>query len=173
MLIETLATARASSLSLEVLGRGVLGSYPILKVVKARSDGKTNGDSEEDVAMDDVVEREKEEGAKTEMEWMAEFERVLLAGCAEDGVFGRVESSWKNGGDVKDNSHPQHHSHANTPSLSTLYFYLPANDPDKERAALMCAVMPRASKGKRAETRKYKQYYWRPVGKQTRWDEYE
>lgn len=38
-----------------------------------------------------------------------------------------------------------------------------------ERASLIRSMMPRA--GKRSETKKYKQYYWRPLGKISRWDD--
>ncbi|TFY81084.1 hypothetical protein EWM64_g2925 [Hericium alpestre] len=57
------------------------------------------------------------------------------------GVFGKIKSSGE--------------------SLPPSYFYLASLDPDRERGALMSALAPRPAK--RAETMKYKQYYWRPV----------
>jgi len=45
---------------------------------------------------------------------------------------------------------------------------VPELDEDQERAALIKAMMPRPAK--RSETKKYKQYYWRPLDKISRWD---
>ncbi|KAF9792923.1 hypothetical protein BJ322DRAFT_987688, partial [Thelephora terrestris] len=49
------------------------------------------------------------------------------------------------------------------------YFYVPERDVDQERAALLRNMMPRAA-GRRSESMKYKQYYWKPLGKWSRWD---
>ena len=45
---------------------------------------------------------------------------------------------------------------------------LPERDSDKERAALVRSMM--RGPGKRSETMKYKQYYWKPLAKISRWD---
>ena len=50
--------------------------------------------------------------------------------------------------------------------LETLYFYIPENDEDQDRATLLREMMPK----KRNETKKHKQYYYRPLGKLSRWD---
>ncbi|KAA1472782.1 hypothetical protein DENSPDRAFT_839147 [Dentipellis sp. KUC8613] len=70
----------------------------------------------------------------------ARVESVLEWGVRRR-VFGRIESSGE--------------------SLPPSYFYLAALDPDRERGALLATLAPRPAK--RAETMKYKQYYWRPV----------
>ena len=53
--------------------------------------------------------------------------------------------------------------------LPPRYFYVPEKDVDQERAALLRNMMPRAA-GRRSESMKYKQYYWKPLGKWSRWD---
>ena len=53
--------------------------------------------------------------------------------------------------------------------LPPRYFYVPDRDVDQERAALLRNMMPRAA-GRRSESMKYKQYYWKPLGKWSRWD---
>ncbi|KAF9483124.1 hypothetical protein BDN70DRAFT_790996, partial [Pholiota conissans] len=93
---------------------------------------------------------------RTEREWVRLFDRVLHAGETGSGgcgVFGKVESSGKDRADRP---------------LEAQWFYVPEMDEDQERAALIRAMMPRPAK--RSETKKYKQYYWRPVGKSTVWD---
>lgn len=52
--------------------------------------------------------------------------------------------------------------------LEAQWFYVPEKDEDEERATLIRSMMPRP--GKRNETKKSKQYYWRPLGKISRWD---
>jgi len=52
--------------------------------------------------------------------------------------------------------------------LEAQWFYVPENDEDQERATLLKTMMPRP--GKRTETKKYKQYYYRPLEKISRWD---
>ncbi|PFH47266.1 hypothetical protein AMATHDRAFT_68074 [Amanita thiersii Skay4041] len=92
---------------------------------------------------------------RCEQEWMKVFRRVLesgVAGCGS-GVFGKVESSGKD-----DCDRP----------LEPQWFYVPELDEDQERATLIRSMMPRP--GKRSETKKYKQYYYRPLEKMSRWD---
>ncbi|KAK2460191.1 hypothetical protein APHAL10511_007782 [Amanita phalloides] len=90
-----------------------------------------------------------------EKEWMSVFLRVLEGGVAGrgSGLFGKVESSGKD-----DRGRP----------LEPQWFYVPEMDEDQERAALIKSMMPRP--GKRNETKKYKQYYYRPLHKLSRWD---
>jgi hypothetical protein len=45
---------------------------------------------------------------------------------------------------------------------------VPERDQDQERAVLIRSMMPRPAK--RSETKKFKQYYYRPLGKISRWD---
>jgi len=52
--------------------------------------------------------------------------------------------------------------------LEAQWFYVPELDEDQERATLIKAMMPRPAK--RSETKKYKQYYWRPLDKISKWD---
>lgn len=52
--------------------------------------------------------------------------------------------------------------------MEARWFYNPERDEDQERAALVRSLMPRP--GKRSETKKYKQYYYQPLGKISRWD---
>lgn len=52
--------------------------------------------------------------------------------------------------------------------LQAQWFYVPEKDDDTDRATLIRSMMPRPAK--RTETKKYKQYYWRPLGKISRWD---
>ncbi|KIL57287.1 hypothetical protein M378DRAFT_171884 [Amanita muscaria Koide BX008] len=80
---------------------------------------------------------------QSETEWACVFQRVLDAG-RETGLFGMVESSGK---DEQDRP------------LEPQWFYVPEMDSDQERAALIRSMMPRP--GKRSETKKYKQYYYR------------
>lgn len=51
--------------------------------------------------------------------------------------------------------------------LESRWFYVPERDEDPERASLISSIMPRQ---KRNETKKYKQYYYRPLDKISRWD---
>ena len=53
-------------------------------------------------------------------------------------------------------------------ALEARWFYDPDRDEDGERAMLVRSMMRRP--GKRSETMKYKQYYWKPLAKITRWD---
>ncbi|KAF9526560.1 hypothetical protein CPB83DRAFT_896064 [Crepidotus variabilis] len=125
LVIETMATTRASSLPVSSICKLVMRSQPSLK------------------------------SQRTEPEWLRVFERVLrdgevTRGC---GVFGKVDSSGKDNSDRP---------------LEAQWFYVPERDEDQERATLIKSMMPRP--GKRTETMKYKQYYWRPLGKISKWD---
>ena len=53
-------------------------------------------------------------------------------------------------------------------ALEAKWFYVPERDLDQERAMLISNMMPRAAK--RTETKKYKQYYYQPLDKISRWD---
>lgn len=75
---------------------------------------------------------------------------VLEAGHARCGMFEMVQSS----GDANDEGYGR-------------WFYVPEKDEDKERALLIRALVPRQ---KRSETMKYKQYYWKPLDRISRWD---
>ncbi|KAF8697253.1 hypothetical protein AX14_001393 [Amanita brunnescens Koide BX004] len=92
---------------------------------------------------------------KSDKDWIAVFLRVLEGGVAGrgSGIFGKVESSGK---DARDRP------------LEPQWFYVPEMDEDQERATLIRSMMPRP--GKRNETKKYKQYYYRPLDKISRWD---
>ncbi|KAL5485163.1 hypothetical protein ACEPAI_7805 [Sanghuangporus weigelae] len=50
--------------------------------------------------------------------------------------------------------------------LEAQWFYIPENDPDQDRASLLREMMPK----KRNETKKHKQYFFKPLGKISRWD---
>jgi hypothetical protein len=74
---------------------------------------------------------------------------ALLAAGRRVGVFGLVSPPKGGGRHVKDR-----------------FFYVPDADDDRERAGLMSAAMP----ARRAEARRPKRYYWKPLGKISRWD---
>lgn len=87
----------------------------------------------------------------------AQLKQILLEvldSGAGAGFFGSIPSSGKD---------------AKGKPLPPRYFYVPENDVDQERAALLRNMMPRAA-GRRSESMKYKQYYWKPLGKWSRWD---
>jgi len=90
---------------------------------------------------------------RSKAEWMDVLHEVLDDG-AKKGFFGTVASSGK---DERNNPLPPR------------YFYVPEKDPDQERSSLLKNMMPRAA-GRRSESVKYKQYYWKPLGKWSRWD---
>jgi len=125
MVIETIATSRASSLPVSSIYKLVMNSQPALK------------------------------SQRSEDEWLRLFEHVLRSGEVGRGcgVFGKVESSGKDRADRP---------------LEAQWFYVPERDQDQERAALIRSLMSRP--GKRTETMKYKQYYWRPLGRISKWD---
>lgn len=197
MLIETLATSRASSLGPSVVWSTLVGTRPALKefdVVKREGDaggcvnvdsgtnakgkmkvdGKENADVAESAEQSVSKEEEGEGGKMGRREWMMLIEAVFEEGKRGCGMFGKVESSFK----VRsppfllfsyltdrlclrqdDSGRP----------LEAQWFYVPESDPDTDRATLIRSMMPRP--GKRTVTKQYKQYYWRPLGKISRWDD--
>ncbi|EGO00427.1 hypothetical protein SERLA73DRAFT_160295 [Serpula lacrymans var. lacrymans S7.3] len=90
---------------------------------------------------------------RTKREWITLISSVLEEVGERCGMFGRVESSGK---DEKDRP------------LEARWFYVPEKDEDQERAVVITSLMPRPAK--RSETKKYKQYYYRPLDKISRWD---
>lgn len=144
MLIESMASSRASSLATSSLYKSVMQNHPRLKVQKSEKD------------------------------WIAVFERVLRAGERKGtGVFGKVESN----GQVRQHPYTTHSSFSADQlnsqeepdhQLEAQWFYIPERDEDQERAMLIRSMMPRPAK--RSETKKYKQYYYRPLDKISRWD---
>ncbi|EEB94734.1 hypothetical protein MPER_06405, partial [Moniliophthora perniciosa FA553] len=87
-----------------------------------------------------------------EKEWSLELLRVMELGMERSGMYGKVESSGKDAEHL----------------LEAQWFYVPERDEDQERATLIKSIMPQPAK--RNETKKYKQYYWKPLGKTLRWD---
>lgn len=123
MIIESMATSRASSHRASSIYKAVIQNRPALK------------------------------SQREDPEWITSIMRVLEEAHRVNGMFGKVESSG-----MDDSNHP----------LEAQWFYVPERDEDQERASLMRAMMPRPAK--RSETKKYKQYYYRPLGKISRWD---
>jgi hypothetical protein len=109
--------------------------------------------------------------SETDIVWVSEFERIMMESAERCGMFGMVESSFRNvrlpvrrpGYNVIFDVFISKDPRAHPPPFSSRFFYVPDNDPDTERASLIQLTMPGA--GKRNETKKYKQYYWKPVGK--------
>lgn len=159
MLIETMATSRASSLAVSVLTKSILQTHPGLRERMVSLKDVLGADSVKRSARD--KKKAEEAGSENtaqklnERDWRRVVGRVLYAGMAPSGsgVFGRVESSGKD-----DSDRP----------LESQWFYVPENDEDQDRATLIRSMMPRPAK--RSETKKYKQYYWRPLDKISRWD---
>ncbi|KAF9268435.1 hypothetical protein L218DRAFT_853353 [Marasmius fiardii PR-910] len=144
LLIETMAQSRASSHTVSALYKTIFQSRP--GVLVRLAEGLQDQDEEEEAG----VKSKKGERER----WMYELVRVLDLGMTRCGMFGRVNSSGRDSSDR---------------SLEAHYFYVLERDEDQERATLIKSIMPRA--GKRNETKKYKQYYWKPVeGKRLRWD---
>ncbi|EKM75576.1 hypothetical protein AGABI1DRAFT_109333 [Agaricus bisporus var. burnettii JB137-S8] len=125
MIIEGMATSRASSLPISQICKIILQSRPSMKA------------------------------ERDEKEWRDVFCRILQSGVAGQGsgVFGKVDSSYKD---------------ENKPAAEARWFYVPEMDCDQERATLIRSMMPRP--GKRSVTKKYKQYYYQPLEKISRWD---
>ena len=151
MLIEALASSRASSLPASSLYNSLVAARPTLKEAPST----------------------KRDGPMDKREWMSKIEDVLEAGRVWCGVFEKVESRGK----VSSASYvrtyinlPSHCLYQDTAdhTLEAQWFYVPENDEDQERAMLIRSMMPRPAK--RTETKKSKQYYWRPLGKISRWD---
>lgn len=148
MLIETLATSRASSLPASTLYSALIAARPALKDVSSTRGEKL--------------------GKK---EWICAIKAVLEAGRDDSGVFDKVES-------VQVRLLPSDRSFVQSElksmqeaadhTLEAQWFYVPEQDQDQERATLIRSMMPRP--GKRSETKKCKQYYWRPLAKISRWD---
>lgn len=124
MIIEGMATSRASSLPITQVCKIVMQSRPSMKA------------------------------ERSENEWCDVFDRILRSGTTGrgSGVFGKVDSSYKD----------EHKA------AEARWFYVPEMDCDQERAALIRSMMPRP--GKRNVTKKYKQYYYQPLDKISRWD---
>ena len=120
MLIETLATSRASSLGPSVVYSSLVGNRPALKDLElgsvkgdsdvVKSDSGVNGDvSSVGVSVGAADDRERKEGdvggdAVTKQEtsekmgrkeWMMLIEAVFEEGKRRYGMFGKVESSFK------------------------------------------------------------------------------
>jgi hypothetical protein len=106
-------------------------------------------------------------------EWLEFLTLVMEDGVKTCGVFGRVESSntvslfdrirSRGSPDIS----PRYQDDSDR-ILDARWFYCPENDEDQDRAALIKSMNPRAEK--RNETKKYKQYYWRPLDKISKWD---
>lgn len=122
MLVEALATSRATSMDSAALYLVLTQAHPHL-----------------------TVERSKQE-------FLTDIATVLEAGRVRCGMFERVDSSGER---------------SRHKALESRWFYIPERDEDEERASLISAIMPRQ---KRNETKKYKQYYYRPLDKISRWD---
>lgn len=146
MIIEGMATSRASSLPIPQICRIVLQSRPSMKA------------------------------ERDEKEWHDVFDRVLRSGVTGrgSGVFGKVDSSYKVR-QISPNRLPFlviadlfFSQDENNPAAEARWFYVPEMDCDQERAALIRSMMPRP--GKRSVTKKYKQYYYQPLDKISRWD---
>jgi len=123
MVIESFAVSRASALPVSALYRSITDNRPSLKTEHSQE------------------------------KWMELIEGALEDGQSNCGVFGKVESSFKDDSDL---------------ALEAKWFYVPERDLDQERAMLISNMMPRAAK--RTETKKYKQYYYQPLDKISRWD---
>ncbi|KAI0796159.1 hypothetical protein C8Q75DRAFT_364124 [Abortiporus biennis] len=182
LLIQTLALTRATSMTCTAIykglstGGGVCGKGKAVarksqltllgpskeqkKKGRGRKSKKTLEEEEKmhekvNVAGDVDAVEEDVDVELGKAEWVRIIEVVLEEEGARWGLFGKVESSFKDS--------PSSHS-----ALEAQWFYVPERDPDGERAEVIKSMMPRA--GKRNETKKYKQYYWRPLGKVSRWD---
>lgn len=159
MLIESFAISRATSLPPSALYRSIADTHTTLT----------------------------SESGRTMKKWIEVIEGALEDGRRECGVFGKVESSFKvcflflrffvfcfvfsvyishqladlitRYLTLQDDSNR---------ALEAKWFYVPENDTDQDRATLISSMMPRAAK--RTETKKYKQYYYQPLDKISRWD---
>lgn len=122
MLIEALATSRATSMDSAALYLVLTQAHPLLAAEHSK-----------EALLNDIA-------------------TVLEAGRARCGMFEKVDSSGER---------------SRHKALESRWFYVPERDEDRERASLISAIMPRQ---KRNETKKYKQYYYRPLDKICRWD---
>ncbi|EKM54893.1 uncharacterized protein PHACADRAFT_210662 [Phanerochaete carnosa HHB-10118-sp] len=211
MVIETLATSRATSMSCEVLWRALVGGRPTLgQMVRQRAAADIVDDSgivKKEEGVPDLGDAAQEEETKpsasaamSRAEWLHLLTHILSSGQVRTGLFGRVESSASD----SDAAGPSPHSPRKPagaqqrpvdPSLLTApappaqkppplspgrkrlsfksalrahWYYVPERDADRERAQVIRSMM--RGPGKRSETMKYKQYYWKPLAKITRWD---
>ncbi|OJT05255.1 hypothetical protein TRAPUB_3919 [Trametes pubescens] len=170
MLIETLATARASSLATSALYGVLMAARPALREMALPVRVGSESPSAEDAqAQTPALGEEGEKnlkskgrrGAKADADaaskraWVPAIEGVLEAGWRRCGVFGKVVNSGTDMGNQE-------------LALEARWFYDPERDEDGERAGLVRSMMRRP--GKRSETKKAKQYYWRPLPKISRWD---
>lgn len=182
MVIETLATSRATSMSCEVLWRALVGGRPTLgTMVRNRTPVEGAVKLEEGAPHPDISTE-----PMSKREWLHLLTHILASGHARTGLFGRVESS---ASDSDAANSPQNSPRKRAPqpqpqpqqpmspgrkrlafksALRAHWYYVPERDADKERAALIRSMM--RGPGKRSETKKYKQYYWKPLAKITRWD---
>jgi hypothetical protein len=175
MIIETLATSRATSLSASALWEALVRSRPALKTTARRTSSHTcSGSGSEAVDTSPLNKRE----------WVQLLVYILAAGHLSNGLFGRVESSASDSDSrskkkkcllaaSKNSSQPVTattlHEISRTKSAQRAqWFYIPEKDPDLDRASLVKSMM--RGPGKRSETMKYKRYYWKPLGKISRWD---
>ena len=100
-------------------------------------------------------------------DWLHLITTILTAVHVSSGVFGKVDSSASDSDSpTSPSASPMHLSHK--AALLSQWFYVPEKDSDKERASVVRTMM--RGPGKRSETMKYKQYYWKPLGKISRWD---
>ncbi|KAG2355000.1 hypothetical protein BDR07DRAFT_1242354, partial [Suillus spraguei] len=82
-------------------------------------------------------------------EWLNLIPTMLEAGRERCGMFEKVSSSGTDG------------------EKQARWFYVSERDEDRERAELLKELMP---KQKRNETKKFKQYYYAPLQKVSRWE---
>lgn len=186
MIIETLATSRATSMSAPSIYEALLRTRPALKTMsrKVPPPAPTPSDGDE-MAVDDKDEDEPDTSSLNKREWVQLLTYILTAGNLTSGVFGRVDSSASDSDDLasptrtkKGSSSHKGHEPLSKVAMYTLsrskssqraqWFYVPARDPDADRANLVKTMM--RGPGKRSETMKYKRYYWKPLGKISRWD---
>ncbi|KAI0762173.1 hypothetical protein BD413DRAFT_484805 [Trametes elegans] len=135
MLIETLATSRASSLATSDLYGALMAARPALREMALPARANT--------------------APEPRRAWVPALEGVLERGWRRCGVFGKVVNSGTDTGNE-------------ALALEARWFYDPDRDEDGERATVVRSMMRRP--GKRSETKKAKQYYWRPLPKISRWD---
>ncbi|KAF7799928.1 hypothetical protein EIP86_011171 [Pleurotus ostreatoroseus] len=166
MIIETLATARATSLSAAAIYGALMAGRPALKTMPRRVP-----EPEHLRAAEDDTPLGAEAAPLHKSDWLHLLTTVLTRGHASSGIFGKVDSSASDsdadgcaGGGAA--ASPQHLSHK--AALLAQWFYVPEKDADRERAGVIRTMM--RGPGKRSETMKYKQYYWKPLGKISRWD---
>lgn len=163
MIIETLATARATSMSASNIYSALMAGRPTLNIMPRRTPASQTSSGE-------GVDLEMEVAAPLPLnkrDWLHLVTHILTTGHLSSGIFGRVDSSASDSdAPSSPSSSPTHISHK--AALLAQWFYVPEKDADKERASVIKSMM--RGPGKRSETMKYKQYYWKPLGKISRWD---